>query len=361
MRLRACLMARIESEALALVARDGERIVLAGGHVLAHDSLVARTLASGRPEFVPHTGADGPPRRCLAVPLLAGGETVGILAIERHGEIDKAERAAVERLGAHVGLALENSRLASRQRRFTEELAAKVGEATRHLEETDRMKSIFLAVASHELRTPLTALQGFTELMSTRDLPAPEMRRLAGIVHGETERLTRIVSDFLDLSHVERGLAPALCRGRVVVSDALHDAVRLLRQQGRGHRILVECCDALPEVDADPDALDRIIKNLVSNAVKYSPTGSAVRVRARAVAAGVEFSVSDEGTGIPAAALPRVFEPYYRGPGAAQAARGSGIGLAVVKSLVDAHGGVIGMESAPTRGTCVTFVLPSVP
>ena len=361
MRLRGCLMARLAADSLVLVARDDDRLVVAGGGLVAPESPAAQVLTTGRALFVPHVCASSRPRRCVVVPLLAGGVPVGVLALERVGEIHRPERAALERLGAHIGLALENARLASRQRRFTEELAAKVREATRHLEETDRMKSTFLAVASHELRTPLTALQGFTELMSTRDFPAAEMRRLATIVHGETERLTRIVSDFLDFSHVERGLAPALCRARVMVPDALQDAIRLLGRQSRGHRILVECGDTLPDVDADPDALDRILKNLVSNAVKYSPPGSAVRVRAREVAGGVEFSVADEGVGIPAAALPRVFEPYYRAPGAAQAARGSGIGLAVVKSLVDAHGGSIDVESAPTKGTRVTFVLPSVP
>ncbi|MBI2015003.1 MAG: ATP-binding protein [Candidatus Rokubacteria bacterium] len=101
--------------------------------------------------------------------------------------------------------------------------------------------------------------------------------------------------------------------------------------------------------------------NLLGNAVKYSPRGSTVRVRACAVPGAVELEVEDEGRGIAPEALPRVFEPYYREPGAASAAAGAGIGLAVVKSLVEAHGGEIRLDSAPARGTRVTVRWPAVP
>lgn len=182
---------------------------------------------------------------------------------------------------------------------------------------------------------------------------------MAEVMHRETERLVRIVDDFLDLSRLERGLEPRLSRGPVPVSSAVSAAVEVFRRTG-SHQVVVECDDELPAVDADADALDRILKNLVSNAMKYSPTGSAVHVAARtANRNAVEFSVRDTGRGIPAEALPRVFEPYYRAPGVGTA-RGAGLGLAVVKSLIEAHGGTIRMESAPDLGTRVTFVLPTV-
>jgi signal transduction histidine kinase len=224
--------------------------------------------------------------------------------------------------------------------------------------EATRMKSDFVAIASHELRTPLTAIQGFSELLATRPFAADEARRIAGVIRGESERLGRIVSDFLDLSRLERGLAPSLRRAQVDVAAVISSALDVFRWSSVAQRIDVECAEALPGLHADPDALDRIVKNLVSNALKYSPAGSRVRVRAAATGAGVEISVHDEGGGIPPAELARVFEPYYRAPGAAAAARGAGIGLAVVKSLVEAHGGRIRAESEPARGTRMTFVLP---
>lgn len=361
-RVRACLGARLRAADLALVVTEGEQSVIAGGAAIAPGSLAARVLEGGEPVFASDTGNDRRPRRAFGAPLVASGRLVGALLVERVGELDADERAALEALGAHVGLALENARLASRQRRFADELEEKVRSATRRLEEVDRAKSTFVAIASHELRTPLTALLGFSELLATRRFPLEDVQRFAEVIRGETERLVRIVNDLLDLSRLERGLEPVLRRTPVAVERVLAAVVDLFRRMAPRHRFDLECERPLPRVDADPDALDRIVKNLVSNAVKYSPPGSAVRLRARRIGAGaVEITVEDEGQGIASAELPRIFEPYYRAPGAGAAARGAGLGLAVVKSLVDAHGGAIEVQSEPNTGTRVTFRLPVVP
>lgn len=351
-RLRACLASRLEAHAVALSVRHDDRLAVAGGSVVVPGSLAMEVLDTGTPRFVPDVGGHARPRRAFAAPLLVGGEPIGVLAVEREGEIAPSERNALATLAAHCGLALENARLLSRQRRFAEELAERIASAT-------ATKSAFVAVASHELRTPLTALLGFSELLGQRQFDGAEARRMADIIHRETERLVRIVDDFLDLSRIERGLDLRISRARVEVAAAVATAVEVFRRAG-SHQVLVECADPLPAVDADPDALDRILKNLVGNAIKYSPAGSAVHVAARARdGTAVEFSVHDSGRGIPAEALPRVFEPYYRAPGVGSA-RGAGLGLAVVKSLVDAHGGTIDLESTPDEGTRVTFVLPAV-
>ena len=352
-RLRGCLASRLGVDSVALVVRQDDRTAVAGGGPVIAGSLAAQVLETGTPQFVPDVGRGARPRRAFVTPLLAGGEPIGVLAVEREGDLPVAEREAIAILAAHCGLALENARLASRQRRFTEELAERIATAT-------ATKSAFVAVASHELRTPLTALLGFSELLAKRSFEAVEVQRMADVMNRETERLVRIVDDFLDLSRLERGLDPQLSRSRVDVAAAVVSVVEVFRRAG-SHKLVVECEDALGEVDADPDALDRILKNLVSNAMKYSPPGSVVRVGARARAgAGVEFSVHDAGRGIPVEAQPFVFEPYYRAPGVGSA-RGAGLGLAVVKSLIDAHGGTIDLDSAPGHGTRVTFVIPAVP
>jgi signal transduction histidine kinase len=360
-RLRAALAGRLRVDEIALIVRDDERLVIAGGERVAAGSLAARVLEVGRSAFVCHTGARGGPRRAFATPLLSGGRAVGVLAVERSGDISTGERAALETIGAHVGVALENARLVSRQRRFAAELQDRVGAARRELEELDRAKSAFVAIASHELRTPLTALQGFSEILAVRRLPPEEVTRLAQVMRREARRLGRIVSDLLDLSRIERGLEPALCRIPVKIEATIEATVDLFRQGTASHPIMAECESALPVVDADPDALERVLTNLVSNAIKYSPSGSTVRVGARALAGGVAIEVADAGRGIPADALSRVFEPYYRVPDAAGAAHGTGIGLAVVKALVEAHGGTVRVESAPAMGTRVTVILPSAP
>jgi signal transduction histidine kinase len=359
-RLRATINERLGFDDLALVARDGTGLVVAGGDRVVAGSLAARVLAAGAPEFVRNAGSAGRPRRAFATPLVAGGQSIGVLAVERKREISTEERASLEALGAHVGLALENARLTSRQRQFAAELAEKVSAARRELEELDRAKSAFVAIASHELRTPLTALQGFSELLALRRLPPEEVSRLAGVMRREAKRLARIVSDLLDLSRIERGLEPALCRVPLAVEPAVVATVDLFRQGTATHPIAIACEPMLPRVDADPDALERVLTNLISNAIKYSPPGSVVRVAARALVGAVAIDVVDSGRGIPAEALGRIFEPYYRVPDAAGAARGTGIGLAVVKALVEAHGGAVNVESAPTLGTRVTVVLPAL-
>jgi len=361
-RLRACLQSRLDAT-VGLVMHDGARLTVAGGTAVARGSAVARVLASGAPLFVPDVGGPGPLRRGFVAPLAGRGGVVGALAVERGGDIPADERRWLPLLAAHLSLALENARLAARQRRFADELAEKVTAATRHVVEMDRMKSEFVAIASHELRTPLTALQGFSELLVVRRFTPEELARIGTIMSTETERLGRIVSDFLDLARLERGLAPPLRLTRVDAAALIGDAVEVLRRARPTHEFEVDCAGALPPLDADPDALDRVVKNLVSNAVKYSPAGSRVRVAARAHAAPptVEITVEDEGSGIGEEDRTRIFEPYYRTAAGVRTAGGAGLGLAVVKSLVDAHGGTIRADNVAPHGTRMTLVLPAVP
>ena len=361
-RLRGCLEARLGG-AVGLAVRDGERVALAGAAALTPGSPAARVLVSGAPLYIADLGGGSRPRRCFVAPLVGRGGTTGALALERRSDIDTDERRTLLALASHVGLALENARLAARQRRFAEELAEKVTAATRHVAEMDRMKSDFVAIASHELRTPLTALQGFSELLATRRFAPAELARVGAIMNAEIERLGRIVADFLDLARLERGLAPPLRRMRVDAGAVVSDAVEVLRRARTTHALEFFCDAPLPAIDADPDALDRVVKNLIGNAVKYSPAGSCVRVAARPQAAppAVSITVEDEGPGIAEADLARVFEPYFRTAGGARVAPGAGLGLAVVKSLIDAHGGTIHAENVAPHGTRMTLILPALP
>lgn len=352
------LRERLDATAVALVVREGEHFVAAGGARCAPGSAAAEVVELGRPMFLADTG-DGPrARRLFAAPLLTRGAAAGALVVERAGEITANERAALGVLASHLALGIENATLASRQRRFADELALKVREATRALEGLDRARSMFVATVSHELRTPLTAIRGFSELLEARAFPREEIVRIAGILRRETERMARTVSDLLDLSRLERGLDIALCRAPVRMDAALAGLADLFQQSAAAHPLVLDCAPDLPAVHADPDALDRVLKNLVSNAVKYAPRGSGIRVRARAGSGVAEITVEDDGPGIPPEAIGHVFEPFYRAPGTRTTARGAGLGLAVVKALVEAHGGAIAIASEVGRGTRVTFTLP---
>ena len=197
-----------------------------------------------------------------------------------------------------------------------------------------------MATASHELRTPLTALQGFGELLAMRTFPPREVRRLGGIIRTEAERLARIVADLLDISRLERGLPPTLRRVPVRIDTAASTAVEVFRGVGR-HTLVVACDDGLPVVDADPDAIDRVLRNLLSNAVKYAPAGTVITVSARGTGSRVELAIVDEGPGIAAEALNRIFDKFYRADDGDRRRAGTGLGLAIAKGFVEVQGGTL--------------------
>jgi two-component system, OmpR family, sensor histidine kinase KdpD len=358
-RLASIVTQRLRVEAAGLVLDDGR--VVAGADYVHPRSPAAYVMAHREPMFVTDAGAGPRARRAVVVPLTSVDETVGVLAVERVGDFSREERDALVGFGAALGLALDNARLAARQRRFAEELELKVSQATARLAEMDRLKSDFVALASHELRTPLTALQGFSELLATRPFAPAEVRRLAEIMRGEIERLGRIVSDFLDLARLERGLALSIRRAVLDPAPVIVAAVELFRRTRSSHRVELHVDGALPHVDADADALDRVLKNLIGNALKYSPPGSCIRVRARAADGVVTVDVEDEGPGIPPEERALIFEPYYRTRGTAALGPGTGLGLSVVKSLVEAHGGTVHAEAGSTTGTRMTVMLPALP
>ena len=358
-RVRACLAAGLAAD-VGLAVREGERWLAAGG-VDCAEAPVREAVRAARPVFVADTGDRPRPHRVLVVPLSGRDAPGGVLVVRRVGELRPGERRAIAALGLHVGLALENVRLAARQRRFADELAGRVQEATEGLRAMDRLKSHFVAVASHELRTPLTALLGFAELLATRPASPDEVRRRARLMWRQTRRLTQIIDDLLDLTRLERGAPLALTPTPVAVQPALQAVVDLFQGGLATHEIRLQCAPALPAVLADPLALERVVTNLLANALKYAPRGTPVLLAAARQDSRIVIAVADEGPGIPPEALPRIFEPYFRAPQAGVRAPGSGLGLAVVKALVEAQGGVVHVTSERGRGTRVTVELPAVP
>lgn len=223
-------------------------------------------------------------------------------------------------------------------------------EAARQLRELDRMKSDFVSTVSHELRTPLTAIKGFAETLVVR-WPAldEDMRRdLVQRIATAGARLDHLISDLLDFTRLERGqlrielgpreLAP-------LVSRTLERLGGLLDE----HLVEVEVPEGLAVV-ADETALTRILENLLTNAAKFSASGTPIRIAAtRSGRGSIVLSVADQGTGIPPDQLDRIFERFYRVPDSA--ALGTGIGLAVVKEFVQAQHGRVWAESQPGDGS----------
>jgi signal transduction histidine kinase len=228
------------------------------------------------------------------------------------------------------------------------------------LSRNETLRRQLVSDVAHELRTPLTNLRAQLEAMEDGIVPAdpPALRSL----HDETLLLTRLVEDLQELSLAEAGRL-RLDAKAVSPARALEAAVTAFRAQADVRRIsLVALAEGAPEVDADPARLAQILRNLVANAVTHTPEGGSVTLSAREEAGAVRFEVADSGDGIAPEHLPHIFDRFYRGdPSRSRATGGAGLGLAIAKHLVEAHGGSIGAASEPGAGTVVSFTLPRAP
>jgi len=230
------------------------------------------------------------------------------------------------------------------------------------LRRLEQVRTEFVANVSHELRTPLTAIQGYLETLLSGALEDREhARRFLEIVFRHTERLGRLLNDLTDLSNIELGRV-ILKIEPTRVDDVVESVLAIIRPRADagGVTLTADLAARTPPVQADRDRLAQILINLVDNAVKYTPRGGRVTVRA-GPAAGfrVVIAVEDTGAGIPAADLPRITERFYRVDKArSRELGGTGLGLAIVKHLVAAHGGQLDIESEVDRGTTVRVTLP---
>ena len=224
--------------------------------------------------------------------------------------------------------------------------------------EAERVKDELVSTVSHELRTPLTSLRGFAELMLKREFPPEKQREFLSIIHSESLRLTNLINDFLDLQRMEAG-RQQYAFAPVDLAALLRETVAVFGQPEGGHVLRIEADEPLPAVRADADRLRQVLTNLISNAVKFSPDGGEVLVAAHARDGEVEVAVADHGLGIPADALPHLFDKFYRVDNReTRRIGGTGLGLALVKQIVEAHQGRVWVESEPGRGSRFAFTLP---
>lgn len=226
------------------------------------------------------------------------------------------------------------------------------------LEQTEALRRELLGTISHEIRTPLANIEGY--MQGLIDGVVPEEPETYELVRREAARLSRLVTDVERLSRLEAGAEPINPR-QMNAAEAVEAVASSLRPQfaNAGLSLDIDCAGPCPSVWADPDKFAQILGNLLSNSLRYTPREGAVRVAVRAEDAMVAFAVEDNGIGIPAADLPHIFERFYRvDKSRSSAGGGSGIGLAVVKALVQQMGGSIVAESVPGESTRITFRLP---
>jgi signal transduction histidine kinase len=241
------------------------------------------------------------------------------------------------------------------------EMAAELEQEESRREQLDRLKDEFVLTASHELRSPLTSVQGFAELlMLDRDSLTPRQQETVEIILDNCRHLVRLLNDLLDLTRSDAGRLQVRPQP-TEVAPLIEDVVRTMRAQteGSNQTITEDIPPDLPLINVEPDRIRQILVNLLTNAHEYSPEGASIWVAARAIGADVEINVSDNGPGIPADQLERIFERFTRGEaGLTQRVGGTGLGLAISKSLVELHGGSIDAESTVGQGSTFRVRLP---
>jgi PAS domain S-box-containing protein len=230
--------------------------------------------------------------------------------------------------------------------------------------ETDleQIKSEFVSMASHELRTPLTSIHGALQLAlaGNSDQMAPEDRELLQISLSSTERLVRLVNDLLDLSKIEAGRMPS-DRQPLDLRPLTDEAVRAMQGMTTQRHVCMVTSyqETLPLVSANPDQISRVLMNMLSNAVKYSPDGAEITISIGFGDDGVVVAVEDRGPGIAPDQMDKLFKPFCRvGAQERQMTGGTGLGLAITRAIIEQHNGVIRVEPAQPRGSRFLFALP---
>jgi two-component system sensor histidine kinase VicK len=231
-------------------------------------------------------------------------------------------------------------------------------------EKLDRQRKDFVANVSHELRTPLTTIKSYLEALDDGAIHEPELAmHFLKVTRQEAERMTRLISDLLQLSRLDAKKV-TFRKKPLAVEELLEEAVDRFSVQCRQKNILLTLYfhGRLPRVYADRDKLDQVLDNLLSNAVKYTPEGGSIAVVAQKRKDGmVEIGVADTGIGIPKKDLGRIFERFYRVDKArSRSLGGTGLGLSIAQEIVRAHGGEIEIDSVYQKGTLVSFTLPPV-
>lgn len=232
----------------------------------------------------------------------------------------------------------------------------KLSAANAELQQLDRLKTHFFADMSHEMRSPVTAIQGGVDYLK-RTVENPDQQGYLAIIDKNLMRLTRLVSDLLDLTRIEAGKA-AWNFEPVDLADLVGEVIDILSLKAADRHITIDYVPSGPiRLSIDPERMEQVLVNLIENAIRFSPDGGRIDIHTRTVADTVHIAVRDQGGGIPTDNLERVFEKFHTLPGNGPEA-GTGLGLTICRKIVEAHGGRIWAESAPGSGTAFHIDLP---
>ncbi|MGH2736793.1 MAG: GAF domain-containing protein [Actinomycetota bacterium] len=288
----------------------------------------------------------------LVVPLATGGRPLGVLKAvnARKGYFEQGDLRFASILGSRIGGVIESAQARERERALVQ-----------RLRELDHTKSEFVSMLAHELRGPMTTVAGFGRVLQEQWRTLDDDRRdhILEIVAKEIGRLSRLVNDLLDLSRMEGGTLRYEME-QVSLPDLLQSVLTVHTSLSTRHVIENVLPEHLPKIHGDSDRIRQILINLLTNAVRHSPEGTRVTVDAGLSKDGrwVEVSVTDQGIGISQQDQKRLFMKFVNLPKPGWVQKGTGLGLFITKGIVEAHGGVIGVQSTPDQGSRFHFTLP---
>lgn len=304
--------------------------------------------------------------KCLvSVPLKIKDVVIGALTVDREQEhsLGQDDLDLMTTVACQVAIALDNAEAYRQIEALNVGLEDKVRERTAELERLNALQSLFLSHVSHELRTPLTAIRGFAENMLSGLVGALDPRQHTYLtrVKVNSDRLVRMIADLMDRTRIETGkieLSLIEISLRKLATDVIEQLAPL--STAKSQRIELRCVETDVVVLGDWDKLSQVLINLLDNAVKYTPEGGIITVQIDTCAPQMaRVRVRDTGCGIPASQLPKLFDPFFQVAGQKSYAKGLGLGLSIVKGLLEAHKGEVEVHSEEGHGAEFTFTLPA--
>ncbi|MBF0567870.1 MAG: PAS domain S-box protein [Nitrospirae bacterium] len=343
------------------------------------EGIVGQSIVSGRPieitgsEQFPLTIETGlisiAPQAVIVQPVFHQGRVMGVLVVASVAPLTDLDRGFIERLTINIGISLQSLRQYNDMKELTEQVKIRGDEIARkntQLEESNRLKSEFLANMSHELRTPLNAIIGFSEILKDGVLGdlGDDQKEYVTDIFTSGQHLLSLINDILDLSKIEAGKM-TLDLDRLDIPYMLENSLSIIKEKAHAHNIAIKLNvqESVGHMFADARKFKQIVYNLLSNAVKFTPAHGTVTLNAGVIAVDnrkfLEISVTDTGIGISEEGMKKLFRPFEQIDGSlSRKYEGTGLGLAMVKRLVELHGGTIDVESEEGKGSKFTFKIP---
>ncbi len=340
------------------------------------EGVIAKVFRTGKPQIISnvlnessYVPIDKKVRSQATIPLISKGKAIGVLNLESKN-IDNFRRfsKSLEILTNQISTAIENVRLYNKITSFNQRLKQEIELATRELREKnkelkriDKLKSDFVSNVSHELRTPLTSISGYTKLLYLEKLGQvnKKQKQSLSIILDESERLTRLINDVLDLSKLESGKINVKFE-KVNIVKVCRNAIETLKNSADEKMLKIRL--ASPRslfIEAGEDMIKQVFMNLLSNAIKFSPKKGEITIAIKGNIGDVEVSITDKGPGIPKKEIKKIFDKFYQVDSSMTRKHGgTGLGLVIVKHIINIHNGSINVISERGKGSTFIFRLP---